>query len=262
MPESLASTGAQPRSPGAAARRAAPSFEAVDRRVLSQAVHDRLRAAILGGEVAPGDALPAERALAEQFGVNRHAVREAIKRLQQARLVEVAHGGATRVLDWRRTAGLDVLGDLAFGDGRLPDRDVLRAALEMRQGVGTDVARRCADRADDALAARLRAHVAVSRTAPAAELPDRYAELWDLLVEGSGNVAYRLAYNSLLAALEPIRELADAATEPEYRDFDAQEALVEAIAAGDAAQAGALAHDLLGRMLARAERILTTEATG
>lgn len=243
-------------------RRAGPPFEAVDRRVVSQAVHERLRAAILGGELAPGDPLPSERVLAEQFGVNRHAIREAIKRLQQARLVEVAHGGATRVLDWRRTAGLDILADLAFGDGRLPDRGVLRSALEMRQAIGTDVARRCAARGGEELAERLRAHVAASRTAPAEELADRYVELWNLLVNGSGNIAYRLAYNSLLAALEPIRELADAASEPEFRDFDAQEALVAAIAAGDAAVAGALAHELLGRMLARAERILTTEATG
>ena len=30
------------------------------------------------------------------------SVREAVKRLEQLRLVEVRHGDATRVLDWRR----------------------------------------------------------------------------------------------------------------------------------------------------------------
>ena len=34
------------------------------------------------------------------------SVREALKRLQQLRMVEVRHGDATRVLDWRRSGGL------------------------------------------------------------------------------------------------------------------------------------------------------------
>lgn len=237
-------------------------FHAVDRQVLSEAVHDQLRRAILGGALPPDSPLPGERALAEEFGVNRHAVREAIKRLQQARLVEVAHGGATRVLDWRRSAGLEVLPDLTFGDGRLPDTDVLRAALEMRQGVGVDVARRCAARADADLVAGLRAHLAATAELPRAELARRYAELWTLLVDGSGNVAYRLAYNSLIDALDRIRELADAASEPEHADLAVQAALVEAISAGDPERAGALAYELLGRMAATAERLLHAEAAG
>lgn len=237
-------------------------FHAVDRQVLSEAVHAQLRRAILGGSLAPGASLPGERALADEFGVNRHAVREAIKRLQQARLVEVAHGGATRVLDWRRSAGLEVLPDLTFGDGRLPDLDVLRAALEMRQGIGVDVARRCAARVDAGLVGALRAHLEATAELPPGRLAQRYAELWTLLVDGSRNVAYRLAYNSLIDALDRIRELADAASEPEHADLAMQAALVEAIAAGDAEQAGALAYDLLGRMPARAERLLRAEAAG
>lgn len=257
-----------PAAPRVAAAAEAPTFHAVGRRLVSDAVHDQLRLAILDGSLAPGSALPAERVLAEDFGVNRHAVREAIKRLQQARLVEVAHGGATRVLDWRRTAGLEVLPDLAsFGPGRLPDADVLRAALEMRQGLGADVARRCAERPKAALAADLWAHVAATRAAlaggqPAELLSDRYAELWHRLVDGSGNVAYRLAYNSLLDALDRIPELARAASEEEFRDADAQEALVDAIAAGQPERAAAVAGELLGRMLANARRLLPEQPGG
>lgn len=246
-------------------RAGAPSgsaFHAVDRQVVSQAVHDQLRHAILGGAFAPGDPLPGERALAQQFGVNRHAVREAIKRLQQARLVEVAHGGATRVRDWRATAGLDVLPDLAFGGGRLPDADVLHAALEMRQGIGVDVARRCAERGAPGLAADLQVRLSAARAAPEAELADRYADFWNVLVDASANVAYRLAYNSLLAALAPIRELADAASEPEHTDLDAQDELVAAIVAGEGDRAGRLARELLGRMPERARMLLATENAG
>src|SRR4051812_37741445 len=54
------------------------------------------------------DPLARRRSALRGFAVNGHAVREAFKRLQQAGLVQVAQGGATRVLDWRRSAELDL----------------------------------------------------------------------------------------------------------------------------------------------------------
>lgn len=63
---------------------------------------------IVSGHYEPGQRLPTQRALASEFGVNMASVREAVKRLEQLRLVEVRHGDATRVLDWRR-AGLEAL---------------------------------------------------------------------------------------------------------------------------------------------------------
>lgn len=229
-------------------------FSTVTKRSVADSVHDQLRRAILDGTLAAGEALPGERKLSERFGVNRHALREAIGRLAQAGLLTVSHGGATKVNDWRRTAGLDVLVDLAAApEGRLPDLDVLRAALEMRLAIGVDVARRCAQRADAALVARLEAHVAAAR-----EAEDRsaaYDRLWVLLVEGSGNVAYRLALNSLVAALDDVRELGYALSDGEIRDHDAHDALVAAIAAGRDDEAAARTHALLSRMLEQAERI-------
>ncbi len=120
----------------------------------SDLVHARLRADVLEGRLAPGEAVPSERALAEELGVNRHAVREALKRLEQAGLVRITQGGATRVQDWRVSAGLEVLLDLvASPDG--PPPELARAVLEMRESIGVDAARRCAARAGAAERAAL-----------------------------------------------------------------------------------------------------------
>src|SRR3954462_5974607 len=54
----------------------------------------------------PGESLPSERRLAEVLGVSRPAVREAIKRLTQAGLVEVRQGDATTVRDFAVTRAL------------------------------------------------------------------------------------------------------------------------------------------------------------
>lgn len=48
---------------------------------------------------APGDGLPSETALAEQFGVNRHTLRRAVDELVEAGLLERRHGLGVFVLD-------------------------------------------------------------------------------------------------------------------------------------------------------------------
>jgi DNA-binding FadR family transcriptional regulator len=219
---------------------------------LSHAIFVRLRDGILGGRPAAGGPLPSERVLAEELGCNRHAIREAVKRLQQAGLVAVSHGGATRVLDWRVTGGLDLLGQIAFSDGAAPDPVLLRSILELRLCVGVDAARRCAQRAPAPAGAALHAALEAQRDAPAGEQPLRYAALWNEVVDGAGNIAYRLAYNSLLAGLEPDSELSRALFGAEAADIGAVAALVAAIAEHDVARAGAAADDLLRRALALA----------
>lgn len=60
---------------------------------LTQTVAEHLRSLIHRGEFGPGDRLPPERELAEQIGVARVSLREAIKILQDSGYVEVRHGG-------------------------------------------------------------------------------------------------------------------------------------------------------------------------
>jgi DNA-binding FadR family transcriptional regulator len=217
-------------------------------RLRSEAVHDRLRREILSGQYAPGDALPSERALSEAHRVNRHAVREAIKRLQQAGLVQVAQGGATRVLDWHVTGGLDLLADLATTEELAP---LLQAIGEMRASIGADAARLCALRGPADLRAELPAMArALPDPADVRRFETRfraYEAFWARIVAGSGNLTYRLAFNSLVGARDAggidtalyVAEVDDAraATVP----------LATAIAGGDAEIAFALARELLGR---------------
>src|SRR4051812_15788037 len=99
-------------------------------KTVSARIHAELRRDILGGRLAAGEALPSERRLAEEHDANRHAVREALKRLEQAGLISISQGGATRVRDWRRHGGLELMLDLA-ADGDAPDTlHAARAAME------------------------------------------------------------------------------------------------------------------------------------
>src|SRR3954463_12716170 len=109
---------------------------------------------ILSGRYEPGEKLPTQRALAAELGVTMTALREALKRLEQLGLVEVRHGDAMRVADWRASGGLDVIAHVLFAAGRL-DRAVLADVLEARRLMLAESARLAAERRDIGQAARL-----------------------------------------------------------------------------------------------------------
>lgn len=216
----------------------------------SAEIHRALRAAILDGTWGPDAALPSERQLSEELGASRHAVREALKRLQQAGLISISQGGATRVRDWRRHGGLDLM--LALGaEGELPPEGLglVRSLFEMRASIGADAARLAARRADAATRAEIEARAAAlaAATEPAARTAI-YDVLWDRIIDGAGNLAYRLALNTLVAGQRVLSF--DAATVgAEIADAPAVLALARAIAAGEEDAAHAAARDLLIRSI-------------
>lgn len=109
-----------------------------------------LREQIVDGEIGAGDALPSERELAAKFEVNRSSVREALHRLEAVGLIEMKHGGATRVRDVLVSAGLHLLPFLVARGGRLDPawlRDVLEVRVMFLSWCGEQAARRAS--ADD-----------------------------------------------------------------------------------------------------------------
>jgi DNA-binding FadR family transcriptional regulator len=217
--------------------------------LLSDRIHTQLRDQILEGELAPGAAVPSERRLSERLGASRHAVREALKRLQEAGLVRISQGGATRVRDWRHDGGLDLLLALAATGDAPPELELERAGLEMRASIGADVARRAAQRATTAQRADVVARA--EALAAHADLEARNAEyerMWDVLVDAAENVAYRLALNTLLAGQHVL--VLDASTvATELDDTEAIRALAQAVANRDAETARTRAAGLLERSL-------------
>jgi GntR family transcriptional repressor for pyruvate dehydrogenase complex len=115
-------------------------------RVAEEIVH-QLRGLILRGHYATGDKLPPERKLAEELGVNRASLREAIKALEQMGLVKTRQGDGTRVLDFMQTAGVELVSHLVAGGNGVPSIDVLDDVLEFRRIFAREVARLAAKKA-------------------------------------------------------------------------------------------------------------------
>ena len=123
----------------------------------------------------------------------RSRVREAIGRLEQLRLVEVRHGEATRVLDWRHSGGLDAL--VLQGSA---DRELLGDLFEARRLLLVEVARLAAERRSDeqaAALAQLAAAIAAADDDETALLAD-----WPFMnarVAAAGNLVFQLVMNSV-----------------------------------------------------------------
>jgi len=220
---------------------------AVQRSSLPEQVFRELIGAVLDGRYQPGERLPAQRALAADLGVNMASLREGIKRLEQLRLVDVRHGDAMRVRDWRIHGGLDVL---AYG--ATVDPTLTRALFEARGLLLREAARLAAERRTDDHGRALAELAGAFAAAP----DDATAQMVDLafmqtLIDAAGNLVFQLIINSIrelyLQHLERFRPIvgdrdaiaplyAEAAAAVTAADGDAAPAAVERLAAAQEAR--------------------------
>lgn len=142
-------------------------FESIQREPrLADKVSTAILESILNDQVAPGDVLPSERELAEQFGVSRTVIREAVRTLHARGLLDVRMGSGVRVATvepkvvndalelflWSSTVGYDKVHEVrqmletraarfAAVRATAADVDKLRESLRMMEKVIDDVER-------------------------------------------------------------------------------------------------------------------------
>lgn len=119
-------------------------FSPVRRRRVYDEIAAQLRDAILDGRFTAGEKLPPERELAEEFGVNRTSIREAIKVLEGLRLVDVRQGSGAvvrEVVD----GSLELLGPMVFHGDRL-DPEILADLFEVTMPMLIEMARLAVER--------------------------------------------------------------------------------------------------------------------
>jgi DNA-binding FadR family transcriptional regulator len=202
-----------PRSKSAPETPTAPSAE--DKTSLSPNIAGtlfrELRRQILSGQLSPGDRLPGERELAQRYETNRNTLREAVRMLEQARLVTVRHGQGVTICDFRRTGTLELLPPFLEHSTDPSDvahllEDILPARLLVLEFAAQIAARR-ADKAD---IARLRditdLMIAAFERADLTVIAHGFQRWLDALIDSGHSVAVRWIANPFLDAY---RELMD-----------------------------------------------------
>jgi DNA-binding FadR family transcriptional regulator len=76
---------------------------------LSQSIRDYIKDYIVENELQAGDPLPSEGQFAEDLGVSRSPVREAVKALQSLGIIEARHGEGLFVREWNFDPVLETL---------------------------------------------------------------------------------------------------------------------------------------------------------
>jgi GntR family transcriptional repressor for pyruvate dehydrogenase complex len=132
-------------------------YKAIRTSRLYEQIVEQIEQSILKGTLKAGDQLPAERELAEQFGVSRTAVREAIKALREKGLVEAYSGRGTFITNGTSQAIRQSL-DLMMRIGQTEGSAHL---VEVREILEPEIAALAASRAEKQHLAALRETVAV-----------------------------------------------------------------------------------------------------
>ena len=216
-------------------------MEALPRETIVDGLEGRLREDILNGRHPAGSYLPPERTLADGYGVTRTTLKHAFGRLLQAGLLETRHGVGTRVRDYLRLGGADLLPMLVRHSP-----DWIGEVFEVRRSIGALIAERAAARATVRRRAELRtllAAVGDAADADAVQLAD--IEVHRALARATGNRVYVLLTNTLFNAYLPVR----AALRGPFTDAEVARGrlapVVEAVEAGDEAGARRAAEEYL-----------------
>jgi GntR family transcriptional repressor for pyruvate dehydrogenase complex len=204
---------------------------------------ERIRDLIASGEWGPGTRLPREADLAKQLGLSRNSLREAVRALSLARVLEVRQGDGTFVSS---LAPEELLEPALSATHLLQGRTVLEL-FEVRRMLEPEAAAMAASRGDAAVIAALRhelerMHLAGDR---ADELVEADAAFQDVIAGAPGNGVLQALLRSLSTRTVRARlwhGLADRNALDLAREEHAR--IYEAIAAGDAelARAAALVH--------------------
>lgn len=170
---------------------------------LYEQIVQQIEDSIVKGDLKPGDQLPAERELAQRFGVSRTAVREAVKALREKGLVEAYSGRGTFITDSTTQAvrhSLDLMVKIGQPDG-------FTHLAEVRSILEPEIAALAAQRIQDTELVTMREAVALMDRA--SNDPEAYIEA-DLdfhlaLAEGAANPIILSLLDSIVGLLREQR---------------------------------------------------------
>lgn len=213
----------------------------ISRDTVVDALVGRLRDDVLTGAFPPGAYLPPERELAGSYGVTRTSLKHAMMRLVQAGLLETKHGVGTRVRDYERLGGPELLPMIVSTVGLAWMSEIFDARREVGALVAAEAARNGTPAHHDRLTGLL-AELRAAPSAAAAQLTE--CELHRVIAEATGNRVYRMLVNTLLNAYLEVREAFAHAFADPVAAAGWMAPVVAAIRAGDGegAHAAALAY--------------------
>jgi DNA-binding FadR family transcriptional regulator len=131
--------------PGASAKDpVTKSIRPLNRESVTSSIINRLTDLLISGELKPGDKLPTEMELAEQLGVGRNSVREAIKMLSYLGVIEIRRGIGTFVANSMPESVVNPL-ILGLVFEQKTSREIIELRLLIETAIGEIVIQKASD---------------------------------------------------------------------------------------------------------------------
>jgi DNA-binding GntR family transcriptional regulator len=199
------------------------SIGAIARPTARTLVFERLKSLIEQGALLPGEIIR-DSEIAERLGVSRTPVREALQRLEHQGVVETAPGKSTRVV---RVS--------------LPEALLVYAPLAVLQGLAAKLATPLVTRADlKEMSAKNEALLEAVNRNDSAAAREIDTALHDVLIRRAANPFLRAAIEPLLLQVTWFETLFFALDGTARQAHQEHEAIIAAVAAGDASAASSL----------------------
>jgi DNA-binding FadR family transcriptional regulator len=196
-------------------------------------VTEQLRGAIASGHLKPGDRLPGERILAEQFLVSRAVVREALRMLESARLIELRKGrsGGAVVCEGSTGGITQSIQDLILL-GSMPLTDLTEARIDITNAVIAHFCNRATEQDYAKLEKNVEQTAKISKDVQHADaLIDASIEFHRILAAGTNNKLYIAIIEATTTALRNF--LAIGARYPKTKLILSRRRLLKHLRAGD-----------------------------
>lgn len=177
----------------------------------SKIIADILSRKIANREFLPGQKLPTERELAEQFQTTRHSIREALKRLEAIGLVKIRQGSGIVVQDIDLIGGLELFETLIRDENGTINVPLLLDVLEFRDHMVRQVVRLAAQRHTKEELDELRFLFQKRKTVlhNPEELQRINERFFRLFAQATHNQIYELLYNTMWQVFLKLNEMVD-----------------------------------------------------
>jgi DNA-binding FadR family transcriptional regulator len=236
-----------------------PTFAPIRPTRASSDVIAQIRRAIMSGRYRPGDRLPTEREMAQQFAVSRVTVRDALRALEANGLVRVKVGGQGG--PYVAEPDISILSD-SIGTHLHLRGTSFQDLAEARLALETTAARLAAERATEDDLAALRVAIAQPHRPRAQDTATTSLDFHTALVTASHNQALLAMFRATRALIQQAFDTLHAEQPDMVENARTTHVeLYEVIARHDADAAARIMREHLEEFAARAARFYATRQT-